>query len=788
MGASSLARATALRRRSGFGLGAGRTPVIVAFPPRLAAVAISAFDLEPRRRSFGSHKYRRLLWKPQFPSDLPPALRQSAEVIRYAAPEVSPHKRTWSIYPSLRLRDIALRLCREGKVQELAANVIFHALTSVDSRCPREARRRERAFRSDLFQTCSNLFEVHHVHEGAENIFGVLNQQTMLEVSPKIKPTRRLHLRRMVTATFEDFVSSHQDGFSRVDATQLFDVVGPKEFYRLIPLLNLNLHALRGEDVEVLFYHIVNEAKDIFGAMRVSLSLLPVSSIEETLGGSSWSLRRILGLIEQRRSEHALRFLISHLYPASLVSELLAALRDRDFDTGLVRNEWAYFASKHIEHDMHKGLDIFPPAPDFWSLPSVDDEEASVDWNPLAAVDEDGLVPHQQRIWLTDGELRPFSIEQRLPNSLGSLAPPSRLRDTAWPQLAFDPDAAIASDRGRAAIGDDTASSGMNAYDALREGVDGVDALTLWGSSGESVFASPSHPSSTPSALGPQDLPQPDQTLPLESIHLVDSVQGLSHVLTFLQTSSPAFVGIDLEWTEPHPVSLMQIATPHRAFVIDTVQRTDLYMSVLHALVDWLLKREETTKLFYGFPNDLVRLNFLFERMGRSFGAGDHLASILDLHAQRVRRVVAPAARVEDTPLGRESLLGGALETQDFEEVQRIGRTPAPHPPREELTERVFLLGGTYSLSEMASRFLGERLDKSLRKSNWNFRPLSASQVIYAATDAHVLLRLEAAMRERGVLPQRIFGVAPRSRPQAAWWRLDEPDEDSPTSEDYSEG
>eukprot|EP00434_Breviolum_minutum_P003142 symbB.v1.2.002767.t1/scaffold141.1/size300911/18 len=31
--------------------------------------------------------YRRHLWKSEFPSDLPPALRQNAAVIRHAAPE-----------------------------------------------------------------------------------------------------------------------------------------------------------------------------------------------------------------------------------------------------------------------------------------------------------------------------------------------------------------------------------------------------------------------------------------------------------------------------------------------------------------------------------------------------------------------------------------------------------------------------------------------------------------------------------------------------------------------------
>merc|ERR1711971_767542 len=150
------------------------------------------------------------------------------------------------------------------------------------------------------------------------------------------------------------------------------------------------------------------------------------------------------------------------------------------------------------------------------------------------------------------------------------------------------------------------------------------------------------------------------------------------------------------------------------------------------------------------------------------------VASVLDLYSQRVRRVGKMRPRNEDTPLGREGLLGGALQEGNFDEVQRLSAESPVHPPRAQLSEQVFLLGGHHSLASMVDRYLGEKLSKSLRRSNWNFRPLSAAQVIYAATDAHVLLRLEAAMRQEGVLPQRLFGCGPRTLAlQPAWWHAD---------------
>lgn len=308
-------------------------------------------------------------------------------------------------------------------------------------------------------------------------------------------------------------------------------------------------------------------------------------------------------------------------------------------------------------------------------------------------------------------------------------------------------------------------SRAANAYQAIATGGDEIDAVTLW-SGADGMVPQLDMPSNHPG------LPSSHASLPLDAIHFVDSAQALSHVLTFLQEAAPQFVGIDLEWSDPQPVSVIQLATPHRAFVLDCVNRTPLYMSVLHCLIDWLLKREETTKLFFGFPHDLLRLNMLFEEQGKTFATADHIASVVDLYMQRVQRVAVGSPLPEDTPLGREDLLGDALGNEDLEAVRRLSSRVPFHPPPQHLAEQVFTVGGHHSLSSMAERYLGERLEKRFRASNWNFRPLAVAQVVYAAVYAHVLLRIEAAMRDRQILPQRVWGASPRTRGKSppTWW------------------
>ncbi|KAG5185127.1 ribonuclease H-like domain-containing protein [Tribonema minus] len=64
------------------------------------------------------------------------------------------------------------------------------------------------------------------------------------------------------------------------------------------------------------------------------------------------------------------------------------------------------------------------------------------------------------------------------------------------------------------------------------------------------------------------------------------------------------------------------------------------------------------------------------------------------------------------------------------------------------------------SLSGSCAAWLGAPLNKSEQLSDWGRRPLSASQIAYAANDAHCLTRIFAEMHRRLLAA----GLPPR------WW------------------
>ena len=78
-----------------------------------------------------------------------------------------------------------------------------------------------------------------------------------------------------------------------------------------------------------------------------------------------------------------------------------------------------------------------------------------------------------------------------------------------------------------------------------------------------------------------------------------------------------------------------------------------------------------------------------------------------------------------------EPLCGAGMRVDSLVDLQRLGRTDGESTP---------------SLRRVCARALGLRLDKSMQCSDWGRRPLTRRQFVYAALDAHVLLRVYDAL------------------------------------------
>ena len=78
-----------------------------------------------------------------------------------------------------------------------------------------------------------------------------------------------------------------------------------------------------------------------------------------------------------------------------------------------------------------------------------------------------------------------------------------------------------------------------------------------------------------------------------------------------------------------------------------------------------------------------------------------------------------------------------------FGASEDLRRLPSRDWSRVDDLQRRFPRHKAPSLQRVVAEVLGEYVDKSLQRSDWDSRPLSSEQLRYAALDAAVLLRVE---------------------------------------------
>jgi len=160
------------------------------------------------------------------------------------------------------------------------------------------------------------------------------------------------------------------------------------------------------------------------------------------------------------------------------------------------------------------------------------------------------------------------------------------------------------------------------------------------------------------------------------------------------------FIGVDTEWgkdeSDDLPPSLVQVAVHGKTWVIDVRDDSPEF----GRLFSRLASDTRVRLLGFSFSRDASRLVSLMRREGELAWSSEELMAIVT-------------------------------------DLQRLAMS------REPFSKDPGALRGLHRVTEA---ILGRSLDKSLQCSDWDARPLSDTQLRYAATDAAVLLDIASAM------------------------------------------
>lgn len=199
-----------------------------------------------------------------------------------------------------------------------------------------------------------------------------------------------------------------------------------------------------------------------------------------------------------------------------------------------------------------------------------------------------------------------------------------------------------------------------------------------------------------------------------DATELEIGIKGL--IISLLEASRQGFpvaLGVDAEWVPhehmipgtPQRVCILQLASRTKALVIDLIawrkRHGDQAQALLDLHVGALLQRTDILKVGFAIAADIKMLRESFPE-ARCFDIFKDLSQAHQAYTD-----------ITSIMLARDKLL-----------------------PRSQR------LGPNCGLSRACAATLGRRLDKTQQTSNWSQRPLSREQLLYAARDAQVLVRL----------------------------------------------
>ncbi|KAL9988623.1 hypothetical protein ACROYT_G003089 [Oculina patagonica] len=211
--------------------------------------------------------------------------------------------------------------------------------------------------------------------------------------------------------------------------------------------------------------------------------------------------------------------------------------------------------------------------------------------------------------------------------------------------------------------------------------------------------------------------------LPLDRIFLVDNAQSLRKCMRVLCVPGNV-VGFDTEWRPTmcragtdERLAIIQLSTWSEVFILDMIALTDnVKDSDMQQFAENFFANPHVLKLGYGVDSDfrnLVSSCPLYEHSVK------HLARFVDLCPLSKQILNIPSVRQK---VGARMRSLSARERACIEEER--------------------------GLSELVFLCLGLPLDKTYQISDWERRPLSDEQLIYAALDAYCLLEVYDVLKQ----------------------------------------
>ncbi|KAF8822911.1 hypothetical protein IE077_002051 [Cardiosporidium cionae] len=694
------------------------------------------------------------------------------------------------VHGGQRLYEFIPALCAEGKAQEIVGNLLFRCL---------DALRDHTNNRTELLKEFSN--EIHETLEclfspspfsipNKEMFFAILNADVVKIVSPKLKKVDSESVRMLFEDIFHQFFIQHSKMKSSVSINSLFHAVGASQFLSVLVLIDssskLRAH-IATETFSTIFYqYLYGNKPNLFLAIQMAafFAIEENTTLDTPLAGSSFTLKTVLKVVSEKCSEHLLDYFMKCLPQRELRDQVVLSFESRNFHTGLLHDEWGYAVTRKYallslqekvlsESNVASGESVVKMSPNFTKLlrkplihPALlEVNEVNSPWKhsdllarPVDWQKESGLLTLYEmqlnQVAASQQHQSAATAKQEQPSKSYQLPLPARkiywIHSSKQLSMAF---------------------SILKHYFSCLYHDFGL----------QKQYAATHKMEKSTIEHDNADFLENNAILDTASITINFDTESTNHAFLV--------VALDIEWTAPQSVSLLTIATKESIFLIDMLNSDISYRNMTLHMLTWLFKNPFIIKLMYDHPNDARQLSFFFKTDALLAG----IVNCIDLREPRILQTTEEEINsIVNEKTGRVKLATELAETSfrkhsSFTENVRAGVCSDSAAPDSSISSQCLTSQKEFltelwmkeyhiinqkktispyrsttlkcrSLSHLSKTILNATLDKSLRLSNWNTRPLSIPQLEYAASDAYVLLMLEIALRNKNWYPSKIIG------------------------------
>ncbi|CRG93982.1 exonuclease, putative [Plasmodium gallinaceum] len=263
------------------------------------------------------------------------------------------HSANNKIYVKENIYDIIEPLCKNKKVEEISANVIFFVLKFLNTKNVATVDE----YKDNIKRIYFNLIKCYHkifksTNENGEFIFCIFNDDIIKSVSPSLKKSKKTVIHDMVLNSLEFYFKNNINNMNRLNINLLCEIIKYKNFFYVLNNINYDKNQLKEKlnvkNIDYLFHEFLNDK--IYFSNAVELASLfyseKMSITKPFKKDSTFNCLILLKNILNIQSKNLLFLFLNSLKYNCLKKEIFLFLLSADSLTGFPSNYWGYLATR----------------------------------------------------------------------------------------------------------------------------------------------------------------------------------------------------------------------------------------------------------------------------------------------------------------------------------------------------------------------------------------------------------------------------------------------------------